>query len=381
MQPIDRVLETILYVDDLDAAERFYGEVLGLELDSRKDGLFVFFRCGDGMLLLFEPEAASTGRNVPAHGARGPGHACFAVAEDALPAWQAAPERRRRRDRAGGELAARRPLVLLPRSRRQQPRAGDPADLGPARGRGPGLSGARAWSASAPVLQSARAQEETRMTGTATRPPLEVGLIADLACPWCHLGLVRLDRARAMRPQLPVRLRWWPFFLNPQLPPEGIDRQTYLRAKFGGEAAAQGRLRADRRERPGRWRRVRLRADDPHPQHPARPPPDPARGRAGPRRSGDPRPVRGPVRRGPRHRRPRRAGRDRRGGRARPVRGLILPRRRSRCGARCVASHRRAERLGVRGVPVFVFDDEHVVSGAQPPEVLVRLLDLAASAA
>ncbi len=89
MQPIDRVLETILYVDDLDAAERFYGEVLGLELDSTKDGLFVFFRCGDGMLLLFEPEAASTGRNVPAHGARGPGHACFAVAEDALPAWQA----------------------------------------------------------------------------------------------------------------------------------------------------------------------------------------------------------------------------------------------------------------------------------------------------
>ena len=89
MQPIDRVLETILYVDDLDAAERFYGEVLGLELDSRKDGLFVFFRCGAGMLLLFEPEAATTGRNVPAHGARGPGHACFAVAEDALPAWQA----------------------------------------------------------------------------------------------------------------------------------------------------------------------------------------------------------------------------------------------------------------------------------------------------
>jgi len=89
MQPIDRVLETILYVDDLDAAERFYGEVLGLELDSRKDGLFVFFKCGDAMLLLFEPEAAASGRNVPAHGARGPGHACFAVAEAALPAWRA----------------------------------------------------------------------------------------------------------------------------------------------------------------------------------------------------------------------------------------------------------------------------------------------------
>jgi catechol 2,3-dioxygenase-like lactoylglutathione lyase family enzyme len=81
MRPIDRVLETILYVDDLDAAERFYGDILGLELDSRKDDLFVFFKCGAGMLLLFEPRAASTGRNVPAHGAQGPGHACFAIAE------------------------------------------------------------------------------------------------------------------------------------------------------------------------------------------------------------------------------------------------------------------------------------------------------------
>ena len=88
MRSIDRVLETILYVDDLDAAERFYGEVLGLELDSRKDGLFVFFKCGAGMLLLFEPGAASTGRNVPAHGAQGPGHACFAVAEADLEHWK-----------------------------------------------------------------------------------------------------------------------------------------------------------------------------------------------------------------------------------------------------------------------------------------------------
>ena len=89
MRPIDRVLETILYVDDLDAAERFYGDLLGLELDSKKDGLFVFFKCGNGMLLLFEPEAASTGRSVPAHGAQGPGHACFAVAENDLDGWKA----------------------------------------------------------------------------------------------------------------------------------------------------------------------------------------------------------------------------------------------------------------------------------------------------
>lgn len=88
MPPIDRILETILYVDDLDAAQRFYSDLLGLELDSKKDDLFVFFRCGAGMLLLFEPNAAAAGRNVPAHGTQGPGHACFAVAEADLDGWK-----------------------------------------------------------------------------------------------------------------------------------------------------------------------------------------------------------------------------------------------------------------------------------------------------
>jgi catechol 2,3-dioxygenase-like lactoylglutathione lyase family enzyme len=88
MHALDRVLETILYVDDLDAAERFYGEVLGLALDSRKPGLFCFFRIGDAMLLLFQPEASRRSREVPAHGAVGPGHACFAVREDELDGWR-----------------------------------------------------------------------------------------------------------------------------------------------------------------------------------------------------------------------------------------------------------------------------------------------------
>jgi catechol 2,3-dioxygenase-like lactoylglutathione lyase family enzyme len=89
MRPLDRVLETILYVDDLEAAERFYGGPLGLALDSRKEGLFAFFRIGDAMLLLFEPGASRRSRGVPAHGAVGPGHACFAVAEGELDGWKA----------------------------------------------------------------------------------------------------------------------------------------------------------------------------------------------------------------------------------------------------------------------------------------------------
>ena len=88
MGPIDRILETVLYVDDLGAAELFYSEVLGLELDSRKAGLFCFFRVGDGMLLLFEPEASQANTAIPAHGTHGAGHACFAVPEQELEAWK-----------------------------------------------------------------------------------------------------------------------------------------------------------------------------------------------------------------------------------------------------------------------------------------------------
>lgn len=83
------VLETVLYANDLDAAERFYGEVLGLEVKSRKTGLFVFFTLERQMLLIFEPEAAQASRSVPAHGAHGAGHACFAVADAELDRWAA----------------------------------------------------------------------------------------------------------------------------------------------------------------------------------------------------------------------------------------------------------------------------------------------------
>jgi catechol 2,3-dioxygenase-like lactoylglutathione lyase family enzyme len=89
MQPIDRILETVIYAEDLEEAERFYGTVLGLEVDSRKDGLFVFLRCGEAMLLVFDPRASIEGRQVPGHGTTGPGHVCFAVPEAELDGWKA----------------------------------------------------------------------------------------------------------------------------------------------------------------------------------------------------------------------------------------------------------------------------------------------------
>ena len=87
-QRLSRILETVLYVDDLPAAERFYADVLGLKVDSRKDKVFVFFRLAEQMLLLFRAEAVASGGGLPAHGATGPGHVCFAAAEQELPGWQ-----------------------------------------------------------------------------------------------------------------------------------------------------------------------------------------------------------------------------------------------------------------------------------------------------
>jgi catechol 2,3-dioxygenase-like lactoylglutathione lyase family enzyme len=92
---ITGVLETCLYARDLNAAARFYAEVLGLEAFARAAGRHVFFRCGAGVLLLFNPEVTGStpgavgGVAVPAHGADGAGHVAFAVDESELPGWRA----------------------------------------------------------------------------------------------------------------------------------------------------------------------------------------------------------------------------------------------------------------------------------------------------
>jgi catechol 2,3-dioxygenase-like lactoylglutathione lyase family enzyme len=86
---IKKVLESCLYVDDLRAAEGFYSNVLGLELHSRVEGRHVFFHCGNGMLLLFNPDKTRERTGVvPTHGAYGPGHVAFAIAEAEIPAWR-----------------------------------------------------------------------------------------------------------------------------------------------------------------------------------------------------------------------------------------------------------------------------------------------------
>ena len=85
---VSGVLETCLYADDLDSAAAFYRDLLGLDPISSVPGRHVFFRCGDGMFLLFNPARTATSEgDVPPHGARGPGHVAFAIPPDELQAW------------------------------------------------------------------------------------------------------------------------------------------------------------------------------------------------------------------------------------------------------------------------------------------------------
>ena len=85
------ILETALYVEDLDKAVQFYGSVLGLELITIVPGRNIFFRCGEGVLLLFNAEATRIALQgplpVPTHGASGQGHVCFRASSAEIDQW------------------------------------------------------------------------------------------------------------------------------------------------------------------------------------------------------------------------------------------------------------------------------------------------------
>jgi catechol 2,3-dioxygenase-like lactoylglutathione lyase family enzyme len=93
MQP-SAILESALYVTDLTAAEAFYRDVIGLSVLAKVDGRHVFFRCGGGVLLLFNAEATKNQPPpdaklpVPPHGAVGEGHLCFSATAGEIAAWK-----------------------------------------------------------------------------------------------------------------------------------------------------------------------------------------------------------------------------------------------------------------------------------------------------
>lgn len=210
----------------------------------------------------------------------------------------------------------------------------------------------------------------------APRERLSVEVVFDLVCPWCYLGVARLMRMLEQRPEVPVEIQWRPFLLNPDIAPGGVPRQDYMVRKFGGEDRAR-RLHGTIAEL-GRIEGLAFRFDA--------------------------------IRRVPHtldaHRLARWAARQ--GTADRVVLALFAA---HFCEGRDIAQHEvlaaiaaaegldrvaaraflasghevegvhaenlRAHRLGINGVPCFVVDGSSAIAGAQEPEVLGRLLDVA----
>lgn len=71
------------------------------------------------------------------------------------------------------------------------------------------------------------------------RNGMRIEIVSDVICPWCFIGKRRLEKAMAQRPDITFEIGWRPFQLNPDMPREGADRKSYLEAKFGGPERAK----------------------------------------------------------------------------------------------------------------------------------------------
>lgn len=206
---------------------------------------------------------------------------------------------------------------------------------------------------------------------------LQIEVVHDLVCPWCYLGVRRLFRTMRRRPDLLYELTWRPFLLNPDMPRLGMTRSDYVIRKFGGEDRAR-RLYASITEI-GDAEGVSFRFER--------------------------------IRRTPSsvdaHRLIRWAGRF---GRSTELAEAlfaahftdgtdigdhaVLRAIAQSCGLEPAqaaaflrsdedidavhADNLRAHRLGINGVPCFVVAGRHAIAGAQEPDVIERLLDVAA---
>ncbi len=70
--------------------------------------------------------------------------------------------------------------------------------------------------------------------------PLTIDVVSDVVCPWCFIGKKRLEKALALQPDIPVEVRWRPYFLNDWIPREGVSRNEYLTKKFGSPERYKG---------------------------------------------------------------------------------------------------------------------------------------------
>lgn len=80
---------------------------------------------------------------------------------------------------------------------------------------------------------------EPKASSDGNEPGATVDVVSDVVCPWCYIGKRRLEAALARSERPRPEVRWHPFQLNPDIPAGGVDRRSYLEAKFGGPQRAR----------------------------------------------------------------------------------------------------------------------------------------------
>lgn len=89
-----KITETCLYAKNLDEAEAFYSDLMNFEMIAKDEGRHLFFKCENGMLLIFNPEDTINrqtfvdGKSIPLHGSTGPGHVAFSVEHESYNEWK-----------------------------------------------------------------------------------------------------------------------------------------------------------------------------------------------------------------------------------------------------------------------------------------------------
>lgn len=70
------------------------------------------------------------------------------------------------------------------------------------------------------------------MSAHPSRTGIQIDIVSDVVCPWCIIGFLQLRRALS-KTGLAARLRWHPFELNPEMPPEGQNLRAHVNEKYG----------------------------------------------------------------------------------------------------------------------------------------------------
>ena len=205
-----------------------------------------------------------------------------------------------------------------------------------------------------------------------------IDVYSDVVCPWCYIGEKRLKRALRERPGLEAEVHWRPFQLQPGMPEGGLPWSEFVRRKFGGVASARAAF--EHVVAAGEPDGVRFDFD---------------RVASAPNTVDAHRLILFAAERGLRwetadalFRAYFTEGKDLNdheqllelatgvGLDAGEVRGYL-----DGAGGvdEVLASQEEAGRLGIAGVPFYVFDGRYALSGAQPVEVFLRAIDAAAS--